>query len=119
MNPTTRKSIQDYIIDHGYTGVINEEHIDDILGSVLVSIWHKRVLCLNEFMQGMDLYGLASILSHSPDPCKPLFVKGHISDVDANYLAGALNPQYSPEGEKTRGGEGRGSLPGFSSKLRR
>lgn len=93
---------QDYIIEHGYTGVINEEHIDDILGSVLVSIWHKRVLCLKEFRQGMDLYGLASILSHSPDACKPLFVKGHISDVDANYLAGALNPQYSPEGSSKR-----------------
>ena len=50
----------------------------------------------------MDVYGLASILSHSPDACKPLFVKGHISDVDANYLAGALNPQYSPEGSSKR-----------------
>ncbi|KAL9986031.1 hypothetical protein ACROYT_G000087 [Oculina patagonica] len=93
---------QDLIIEHGYTGVINEEHIDDILGSVLVSIWHKRVLCLNEFRQGMDLYGLSSILSQSPDACKPLFIKGHISDVDANYLAGALNPRYSPEGSSRR-----------------
>ena len=75
---------QDYILEHSYTGVINEEHTDNILGSILVSIWHKRVLCLNEFRQRMDPYGLASILSHSPDACKPLFVKGHISDVDAN-----------------------------------
>ena len=50
----------------------------------------------------MGLYGLASILSHSPAACKPLFVKGHIEDVDANYLAGLLQPQYCPEGSPRR-----------------
>ena len=92
----------DYIIEHGYTGIINEEHVDDILGTILVSIWNKRVLCLKEFKEGLDLYGLAAILSHSPAACKPLFVKGHIDDVDANYLAGLLRPQYSPEGSSRK-----------------
>ena len=31
-----------------------------------------------------------------------LFVKGHIDDVDANYLAGLLRPQYSPEGSSRK-----------------
>ena len=92
----------DYIIEHGYTGIINEEHIDDILGSILVSIWNQRVLCLKEFKEGMNLYGLASILPHSPAACKSLFVKGHIDDVDANYLAGLLQPQYSSQGSSRR-----------------
>ena len=93
---------RDCIIEHGYTGIINEERMDDILGSVMVSIWNKRVLCLKEFKEGMGLYGLASILSHSAAACKPLFVKGHIAAVDANYLAGLLQPQYSPEGSSRR-----------------
>ena len=93
---------RDCIIEHGYTGIINEERIDDILGSVMVSIWNKRVLCLKEFKEGMSLYGLGSILAHSPAACKPLFVKGHIAAVDANYLAGLLQPQYSPEGSSRR-----------------
>ena len=88
----------DYILEHGYTGIISEKHTDDILGSILVSIWNKRVLCLKEFKEGMGLYGIASILSHSPAACKPLFVKGLINDVDANYLKEVLQPQYSPEG---------------------
>ena len=92
----------DYIIEHGYTGVINNERIVDILGSILVSIWNKRVLCLKEFKEGMDHYGLSNILSHSPGACKPLFVKGYIHDVDSNYLTGLLQPHYSPEGSTRR-----------------
>ena len=82
---------QDYILEcDGYTGLISEERTEDIIGSVLVSIWNKRVLCLKEFKEGMSPYGLASILKHSPVACKPLFVKGHIDEVDANYLTGLL-----------------------------
>ena len=92
----------DYIIEHGYTGIINEEHVDDILGSILVSIWNKRVVCLKEFNERLGLYGIAAFLSHSPAACKPLFVKGHVGDVDANYLAGLLCPQYSPEGSSRK-----------------
>ena len=83
----------DYILEHSYTGIISEKHTDDILGSILVSIWNKSVLCLKEFKEGMGLYGLASILYHSPAACKPLFVKSLINDVDANYLTEVLQPQ--------------------------
>jgi len=68
----------------------------------LFSIWNKRVLCIKEFKEGLGLYGVAAILSHSPAACKPLFVRGHIDDVDANYLAGLLRPQYSPEGSSRK-----------------
>ena len=92
----------DYILEHGYTGIISEKHTNGILGSILVSISNKRVLCLKEFMEGMGLYGLANILSHSPAACKPLFVKGLINDADVNYLTEVLQPQYSPEGSSRR-----------------
>lgn len=92
----------DYIREHGYTGIVSEERTNDILGSIVVSHWNKIVLCLKEFKEGMSLYRLASILSHSPAACKTLFVKGLIDDVDANYLTGVLHSQYSLEGWSRR-----------------
>lgn len=83
----------DYILEHSYTGIISGKHTDDILGSILVSMWNKSVLCLKKFKEGMGLYGLASILYHSPAACKPLFVKSLINDVDAHYLTEVLRPQ--------------------------
>jgi hypothetical protein len=92
----------DMILDHGYTGVINEENMDDIIGTVVISIWNKRVLFLKEFKEGLGLFGLKSIISHSPHYCKTLFVKGHLEKVDANYLVGLLHPEFSPEGTSRR-----------------
>ncbi len=40
------------IIEHGYTGNIDQEHISDIRRSILVSIVSKRQLYLNQFMKG-------------------------------------------------------------------
>ena len=92
----------DSIVEHGYTGIVSEERFDDILGSVMVSIWNKLVLSLKEFKEGMGIYGLGSILSHSQAACKPLFVKGHIAAIDANYQAVLLYPQYYPDGSLRR-----------------
>ena len=40
------------IIDHGYTGKIDQEHISDIRRSVIVSLVTKRQLYLSEFIRG-------------------------------------------------------------------
>jgi hypothetical protein len=49
---------QDTIIEHGYTGQISQANVDSIISSVVVSIISKRMLCLNEFRRGLNLYGL-------------------------------------------------------------
>ena len=93
---------QDVIIEHGYTGKIDAAHIDDIVGSIMVSIWNKRVLYLKEFKEGLSLYGLSSISSKNPQACKALFTKGQLKEVDANYLFALVHPEYSPQGSSRR-----------------
>ena len=49
---------QDIIIDHGYTGPIKEDMMDDIIGSIVISIVSRKLLSLGEFMEGFKAYGL-------------------------------------------------------------
>ena len=48
-------SHSDTIVDHGYTGQIDQEHISDITGSILISLIPKRQVYLKEFMKGLEL----------------------------------------------------------------
>ena len=45
------------IIDHGYTGTIDEAHVDEIVNSVIISIIVKTVAFLKEFLEGLKLFG--------------------------------------------------------------
>lgn len=92
----------DTIVDHGYTGVIDQQHISDITGSVLISLVSRRQLYLSEFMKGLELYGLADIIKQKPEICKPLFVMGQAKDVDANYVFSLMKPRYAVEGSTRR-----------------
>ncbi|RUA04597.1 MAG: hypothetical protein DSY43_06010 [Gammaproteobacteria bacterium] len=95
-------SYQEVIIDHGYTGVIDEAHLDSIMDSIVVSILSKRIVCLKEFKRGLNLYGLSDIITNSPQIAKGLFVMGEQKEVDANYLFSLIQPEYSPEGTSRR-----------------
>ena len=46
--------------DHGFTGQISQANVDSIISSIVVSIVSKRMLCLNEFRRGLNLYGLVT-----------------------------------------------------------
>ena len=92
----------DIIIEHGYTGVINQDHIDDITRSIMVSLVNRRRLYLCEFMKGMELYGLAELIRRNPESCKPLFVQATDESVDANYVFSLMKPKYSPEGSSRK-----------------
>ena len=69
------KGNQDLILDNGYTGLLDDEHIDEIVGSVIISLVSKRILYLKEFLQGLSLYGIDELLSKVPSLCKPFFVR--------------------------------------------
>ena len=60
---------QDMVIEHGYMGSINQEHVED------VSVVTRRVVIMKEFMKGLHLYGLAKVILSNPEVCKTLFVK--------------------------------------------
>lgn len=93
---------QDTIFEHGYTGVVDEAHLDSITASIVVSMLSRRMLCLNEFKKGLELYGLAGILSKYPEVTRSLFVIGQQKKVDANYLFSLMVPEYSVEGSSHR-----------------
>lgn len=93
----------DQIIDHGYTGVIDVNHIEEIKGSVMVSMVSQRSVYLAEFMEGLNLYGFKDILLKDGDVCKELFVKGGDDRIiDANYLFSLLCPNFSVTGSTRR-----------------
>ena len=60
-------NVQDIIIDHGYTGPINENKIDEIVGSIIISMVSRRSRSLGEFMEGRKAYGLKDLLISNPE----------------------------------------------------
>ena len=95
---------QEAIIEHGYTGVIDEAHTKEIIKSIIISIVMKRIVYLKEFMKGLCLFDVAILVNTYPEVCKPLFVTDSQNQdvVDANYLFSLMVPEYSPEGSSKR-----------------
>ena len=91
-------SHSDFIIEHGYTGIVNPEHGTDIVKTVMTSIVSRRLRYLQEFKVGLKLFGLFDCVKENKDLCKTLFIIGNKNTVDANYILSILRPSYSPEG---------------------
>ena len=89
----------DTIIEHGYTGTIDDSHIEEILSSVAI-----RLVYLKEFLNGLDSSGMKNIIQTHPEACKPLFVKdaGNNDAVHANYLFSSLHVEHAEEGISRR-----------------
>ena len=95
INGSIKENI-DTIIDHGYTGVIDNDHKDEIIATIKVSMMSRRSVYLREFRKGLHLHGIAEALQQHPSILKPLFVKQENDEkVDANYLVSILVPLYS------------------------
>ena len=93
------------IFEHGYTGVVDDDHINEILRSLKVSLVNRRSLYMKEFLTGMSTYGLAELILTYPSVCQPLFVNGNFNEQlkpDDNYLFSLMDPQYSPSGSSRR-----------------
>ena len=91
---------------YGYTGIVDLEHVNDITGTVMVSLISRRSLFLKEFGKGLGLFGLASLVKENADLCKPLFVENSNANiVNANYIVSVLKPIYSQEGSSRRESE--------------
>ena len=76
---------REYIIENGYTSFISPSNINDIIGTVLVSIVTKRLTYLKDFYTGLDLPGFRLILKSNSELLKPIFV-GQVEEVDVNFL---------------------------------
>ena len=93
---------QDTIIDHGYTRQINQANADSIISSAVVCIISRRMLCLNELRRGLNLFGLADIVSNHSQVIRSLFVSGQQIAVDADYVLSLIKPEFSDEGSSRR-----------------
>lgn len=92
-------------IDNGYTGLIDEEHIEAIIGALKVSFVSKRMLYMKEFSIGLNSYGLADVIKEKPDECQSLFVNGFLNKElapDSDYLYSLMVPQFSQESSTKR-----------------
>lgn len=67
-----------------------------------ISLVNKCILYLDEFKQGLSQYGLVDILTTNPDASEPLFVEGREERVDATYLYGLMQFQFSSESSSKR-----------------
>ena len=85
------------IIEHGYTGRIDYDNADQIINSMIVSIVSRRLVCVNVFMNGLQLFDLSEVIQKYPEACKEIFIMGS-DDVDANYLFSLMYPEYSDDG---------------------
>ena len=93
---------KDTILEHGFTGLIDMVHIDDMVRSVTVSLVKKCVLHFCEFKEGLPLHGLSNNVTNQAKVCQPLFVQGQLQSVDATYFFSLMSPEYSPEGSCQR-----------------
>ena len=86
-NPT---AMRDMILEHGYTGKVDNDHINDVVGTVMISLVSKRLLYLNEFRKGLDLFGLPALMQANSLLCKQLFVTGHGGKAPESKLCSIL-----------------------------
>jgi hypothetical protein len=83
------KKFSDLILDHGYTGSISNEHVEEIVRSLKVSFVSRQYLYMKDFVIGAKSYGLDTIIEEHPTICEPLFVNGYLKNglvPSANYL---------------------------------
>ena len=82
-----------FILENGYTGVINVENADNILGAIIVSISSRRILYLNEFLRGIK-----ETLLENKTLLRSLFINSFDTAVNANYVFSLVEPTFSEEG---------------------
>ena len=77
-------SLSNLILDHGYTGPLDKNHQDDIIGTIQVSIMNKRLLYLREFCEGLKLFHVYALVKDYAALCKDLFVPNTSGSVDSD-----------------------------------
>lgn len=96
----------DEIMDHGYTGVVNETNAKQIANTMRSSYATRRNVVMAEFAKGLRQFGLLEAVARNKEVLQPLFV---IPDLGkdkfhptANYICSILMPSYSTLGTAMR-----------------
>ena len=60
------ESFEEMILEHNYTGPINKDHIEKIIGALKVSFVGKRMMFMKEFAKGLTAYKVNDIMVKVP-----------------------------------------------------
>ncbi|KAI4827467.1 hypothetical protein KUCAC02_030859, partial [Chaenocephalus aceratus] len=88
--------LSDEILNCGYTGNVSIPNKDTIVRAIILHAVLRLQPMLEQLREGLQLYGLLSLMSQYPDICQPLFVSGE--DVNAEFVMASILPQLSDKG---------------------
>ncbi|KAI9513596.1 hypothetical protein NQZ68_042024 [Dissostichus eleginoides] len=90
--------LSDEILNCGYTGNVSIPNKDTIVRAIILHAVLRLQLMLEQLREGLQLYGLLSLMSQYPDICQPLFVSGEDVKVNAEFVMTSILPQLSDTG---------------------
>ena len=64
----------------------------------MVSISSRRIFYLNEFLRGLELFGIKETLLENKTLFRSLFINSFNTAVNANYVFSLVEPTFSEEG---------------------
>ncbi|KAJ7995066.1 hypothetical protein DPEC_G00256040 [Dallia pectoralis] len=73
--------LADEILSCGYTGVVSNENKESIIRAITLHAVLRLQPMLEQLREGMQLYGLLSIMKQYPEICRPLFVPEGVTKV--------------------------------------
>ncbi|KAK1897864.1 Ribosomal RNA small subunit methyltransferase H, partial [Dissostichus eleginoides] len=71
---------------------------DTIVRAIILHAVLRLQPMLEQLREGLQLYGLLSLMSQYPDICQPLFVSGEDVKVNAEFVMTSILPQLSDKG---------------------
>ncbi|KAK1904056.1 G2/M phase-specific E3 ubiquitin-protein ligase [Dissostichus eleginoides] len=90
--------LSDEILNCGYTGNVSIPNKDTIVRAIILHAVLRLQPMLEQLREGLQLYGLLSLMSQYPDICQPLFVSGEDVKVNAEFVMTSILPQLSDTG---------------------
>ncbi|XP_071062375.1 uncharacterized protein [Pseudochaenichthys georgianus] len=90
--------LSDEILNCGYTGNVSIPNKYTIVRAIILHALLRLQPMLEQLREGLQLYGLLSLMSQYPDICQPLFVSGEDVKVNAEFVMASILPQLSDKG---------------------
>ncbi|XP_048017316.1 uncharacterized protein LOC125280751 isoform X2 [Megalobrama amblycephala] len=104
---TALLDLSERIVACGYTGPLTCDRKEEIVSAVVLHSSVRILPMLQQMCRGLELYGLHEMVKQNQPLFQPLFVPGHFTKPDADFLMMALSPILSEVGSVKRQRESR------------